>query len=333
MAWLGIDIGGANLKAADSRDFALWQKPEKLAHELRAMIADAPADIDRLATTMTGELADCFESKAVGVCTILDAFERAADGRHTRVYLTNGKFVTPEVARRNPERAAASNWYALASFASRFVGEGQRGLLIDVGSTTTDLIPLDSNGPKARGRTDTERLVHGELLYTGVHRSPVCGVTRVVPYRDQQLFVAQELFATTLDAYLILGKLSEDPTSNKTADGRSATKRNSRSRLARMICADSVEFNHRDAVVMSDAICQAQLDCIESSLKRCWNSAEVPDVVVFSGCGDFLGSMLMDRMEWKPKVVPLSDKIGRRASTCGPAYALAVIATEFSRKS
>ncbi|MEM7313585.1 MAG: hydantoinase/oxoprolinase family protein, partial [Planctomycetota bacterium] len=127
MSWLGIDIGGANIKAADgsefasSRSFALWKHPELLSRELRSIIADAPSNVTHLAATMTGELADCFESKKEGVCAILDAFEQAADGRHTRVYLTNGKLVTPEVARRSPMKAAASNWCALAAFCSRFV--------------------------------------------------------------------------------------------------------------------------------------------------------------------------------------------------------------------
>ena len=63
MNWLGIDIGGANLKFADgneyaeSHSFAMWKHPNRLGQELRRFIADAPAS-DHLVITMTGELAD-----------------------------------------------------------------------------------------------------------------------------------------------------------------------------------------------------------------------------------------------------------------------------------
>ena len=42
---IGIDVGGANLKLADgrgfhlSRPFALWRHPERLAAELKALLA------------------------------------------------------------------------------------------------------------------------------------------------------------------------------------------------------------------------------------------------------------------------------------------------------
>ena len=69
MKWLALDIGGANLKVADGRGhaesfpFELWRQPSHLAQELRTLIARSPA-CDHIAATMTGELADCFESKS-----------------------------------------------------------------------------------------------------------------------------------------------------------------------------------------------------------------------------------------------------------------------------
>ena len=72
-----------------------------------------------------------------------------------------------------PSLAAAANWLALATAAARFVADG-RGLLIDIGSTTTDLIPLDQGKVVVQGRTDTERLRTGELVYAGIRRTPIC---------------------------------------------------------------------------------------------------------------------------------------------------------------
>ena len=74
---LGLDIGGANIKAAtadgsftESRYFPMWNQSYQLSNVLRDIIKHVGAD--SLAVTMTGELADCFESKQRGVEFICD---------------------------------------------------------------------------------------------------------------------------------------------------------------------------------------------------------------------------------------------------------------------
>ena len=125
MTLLGLDIGGANLKAADgngfarTEPFALWKAPANLAGALQRLITRSPR-AERLAVTMTGELADCFTSKAEGVSHILDAIDQIAETRPVQVYLSNGDLVDPAAARHAPLLAAASNWHVLARFASRF---------------------------------------------------------------------------------------------------------------------------------------------------------------------------------------------------------------------
>src|SRR5438045_1829148 len=125
MNWLALDIGGANLKTADGQGyaqsyaFALWRDPSRLAQQIRTAISEAPPS-DHLAVTMTGELADCFDSKAVGIRFILEAVKAGSDNRHARVYLVDGRLVSPPVALSLPQLAAASNWHALARFAGRY---------------------------------------------------------------------------------------------------------------------------------------------------------------------------------------------------------------------
>ena len=89
------------------------------------------------------------------------------------------------------------------------------------------------------GCNDTDRLLAGELVYTGVGRTPICAITDWLPWRDARCPVAAEVFATAADAYVILGDLPEQPTDTSTADGRPLTKEFARERLARMICADA----------------------------------------------------------------------------------------------
>ncbi len=240
MNWLALDIGGANIKASDGDQFAahrpfhLWEEPDHLVLELRQLLAESP-QATHLAVTMTGELADCFSSKAAGVNHILATVQLAAGGRHIRVYTSAGLFVTCQVATRNPATVAAANWHALATFCCRYIEEGT-GLMLDIGSTTTDLIPITAQAVVECGVTDTERLVSGSLLYTGVERSPVCAVSRVAPYRGSQCRLAQEYFATMRDVYLLLGKLPEDATDHRTADGEPATKKAARAGRADVVC-------------------------------------------------------------------------------------------------
>src|SRR5688572_11644218 len=137
MHWLALDIGGANIKVADGQGyarahhFAMWRESPRLAQQIRGAISEAPP-CDHLAVTMTGELADCFATKEVGVEFSLQAVRAGSDNRHTRVYLVDGRLVSPQVALAGPQLAAASNWHALARFAGRYA-EGGPALLVDVG--------------------------------------------------------------------------------------------------------------------------------------------------------------------------------------------------------
>jgi (4-(4-[2-(gamma-L-glutamylamino)ethyl]phenoxymethyl)furan-2-yl)methanamine synthase len=331
--WLALDIGGANIKAADGQGyaaivpFALWQRPQHLADTLRAVITTAPP-CDHLAATMTGELADCFATKAEGVQFILRALTIAADGRHTRIYLHDGRLVATHVAQEEPHLAAAANWHALARFAAKHAPGS--ALVIDIGSTTCDMIPLADGAVRAFGHTDTERILSGELVYSGVERTPVCALTAYLPYRGELCPLAAEVFATTWDVYLILDDLAEEPNSNNTADGRPATRSHARDRLARMICADSDSFSFDDAVALAEAASRHQLARIAVALSRVLGRMPSPETIVVSGRGEFLARRLIERMRVTAQVVSLSQQLGAQLSRCAPAHALAVIAREGS---
>lgn len=337
MNWLALDIGGANLKVADglgyahSTPFAMWREQGRLAQQIRTAISEGPP-CDHLAVTMTGELADCFESKAAGVRFILQAVAAGSDNRHTRVYLTDGKLVSPQVAANAPERAAASNWHALAMFAARFA-RGADALLVDVGSTTCDVIPLVAGKPLKRGVTDTARLLAGELVYTGVERSPVCAVASEVPYRGETCPLVQELFATMRDVYLILDKLPEDLADTNTADQKPATKASARTRLGRMIAADQAEFNHRDAVVMAQSLADTQSTRLAAAIERVGESLGRPIAkIILSGHGEFLADAALEHAGIAAEQDSLSRELGPVISRCAPAHALAVLAREWTSR-
>ncbi|MDQ7029087.1 MAG: hydantoinase/oxoprolinase family protein [Ardenticatenia bacterium] len=173
----GWDIGGANIKAARlgpdglqvlQRPLAMWLQRDELPTVLAEMAAQlGPAQ--RMGITMTAELSDIFRTKREGVAFVLDTVRTALPEAQWLVFGLDGRFHPPERAYNEPLLVAAANWLATAQMVARSVSTC---LLVDVGSTTTDTIPIADGRVVARGRSDPERLVWGELLYTGALRTP-----------------------------------------------------------------------------------------------------------------------------------------------------------------
>jgi probable H4MPT-linked C1 transfer pathway protein len=323
---LGLDIGGANLKAAHgtgiahTRPFPLWKQPLGLADQLRDIRAQMPPH-DVLAVTMTGELCDCFASKREGVLAILGSVVDAADGTPVRVWTTRGEFVESARVRDDPLPAAAANWLALAYLAGRFT-EGEPSLLIDAGSTTTDFVYLEQGKPRPRYFTDRERMAGGELVYTGVRRTPVCAVLG--------MGVAAEFFATMLDVYLVLGLVPENDGDTDTADGRPATRLLARARLARMLCADVEDLAAGEIEALARRALDAQIGHVGCAIDRVLDGVRPPRRVILSGSGEVLGRQVIARhtaLAGVP-VVSLAERLGPSLSEAAGAYAVAMLAAE-----
>ncbi len=323
---LGLDIGGANLKAAHtdgtarSVPFALWKDPAGLPAALRTLITSMPP-ADRVAITMTGELCDCFESKRQGVLAILAAAEAAAAGKPLRVWRNDGRFVDLTTARNTPLPVAAANWLALATFVGRYAPQGP-ALLIDIGSTTTDIVPLMKGRPVPKARTDPERLRSSELVYLGVRRTPLCALRGDL---------AAELFATTQDLFLILQWLPEEPENRNTADGRPATRAAAHARLARMLGADLETSTEKERMEMAHILLLGVVyrltTPVEVVAKRLPGK---PETVILSGEGDFLTRVVLEQQKGFPhcRAVQLALELGAERSRAACAYALAVLAAE-----
>jgi len=324
---LGLDIGGANLKMAHTYGmartvpFELWKKPEQLPAAVRDLVAKAP-QFAQVAATMTGELCDCFASKQEGVHAILDALGLACATSPLEVWRNDGKFVDVPAARQGPYEVAAGNWLALATFAGRFAVDGP-ALLIDIGSTTTDIIPLLDGHPVPQGRTDPERLQSGELVYRGVRRTPL------VACRQQHL--AAELFATTLDAFVLLGKIPENSGDRGTADGRPATRHFAHARLARMLGGDGETCTPAATLQLAQSTVTSLLEEIGSTVKVVVGRLpEPPRTVILAGSGEFLAREIVANQNWSPQptLVSLNARLGRDLSRAACAYAVAVLAAE-----
>ncbi len=332
---IGFDIGGANLKAADRdgntvcRSFEIWKSPEQLPKALAAVVKQF-SQVDRIAVTMTAELADCFQTKRQGVETVLDAVETAAEGVPVVVWQTGSEFVSAEIAREIPLLVAAANWHALATFVGRMV-PNQFAVLIDIGTTTTDIVPLLNSVPVSRGMTDVERLQESELVYTGVRRTPLCAVARSVPFGENECPIAAEWFATMLDVYLVRGNIADDPQDFATANGRAATRAEAHHRLARSLCCDDTEFNWDDAVIVAEYLSETQRNQLTAALGKVMSRHNEPcQTVLYSGAGSFLAAEVLDSIERLSSTerICLSDLMGPKVSEAACAFAIARLASE-----
>ena len=332
MTVLGFDIGGANLKAADSRGrcasrpFAIWRSPDSLADELRTLESRIPG-ANSIAVTMTAELADCYSTKTEGVARILAAVQEVAGARPVQVWLTSGEFVTPAEAIARPLAVAASNWHALATWTARWTGN-EPGLLMDIGTTTTDLIPIDAGRPSTIGMTDVTRMMACELVYTGVRRTPLCAVTATVPFLGSTCPLAAELFATTLDVYLLLGDISEDATDLESANGQPATRAAAHDRLARQLCCDRLELNLTEATGIARHIANRQSDQIMRALDSVLSHRDRRRTVIVSGSGCFLARRIIERHPQlaETRIVDLTQQFGPDLAGAACAHAVAVLA-------
>jgi probable H4MPT-linked C1 transfer pathway protein len=282
-------------------------------------------DAGELAVTMTGELCDCFETKRDGVNAILTAVENVSRSRRIRVWSTDGVFVAPPTARANHLKVAAANWHALAMFAGRY-SPHYGAMLIDIGSTTSDLIPLNHGVPSTYGMTDDWRLTFRELVYAGVRRTPVSAV-----YHEQ---VAAEYFASTQDVYTVLRLLPEEPESCDTADGRPATFEYSLARLARMLGGDRETLTEEWIIRFATRVHSELVRRLSEAARAAYYDAQNPPPLrglVLSGVGEFLARRVAETafVEVLPNaIVSLNDELGPEVSACAPAFAVAVLAAE-----
>lgn len=322
---LGIDIGGANIKTAHDgtakvHPFEVWKNPDGLAAELSRVLQGIP--FDHLAVTMTAELCDCFASKREGVIAILKAVQNAAPSAHMSIWSTTGQFVDSDAAVKEYLAVASANWHALATFAGRFVSQGT-ALLIDVGSTTTDIIPIASGKPAPKGLKDYDRRQTSELLYLGVRRTPVCALLGSL--------VLAEVFATSLDAFLITGEIAEEPENKMTADGRPATREAAHARLARMLGADGETCSKDETQKLAAKVVAKQEELIYSSIRRVASTLPgLPTTMILSGSGEFLAARVAKKSFPTAQVVSFSEKFGREVSHAACAHAVAVLAQELA---
>ncbi len=321
---LAVDVGGANTKAAwfdgatlrtVSRPFEVWRNRDALSTVLRELAAGRA---NAVAITMTAELSDAFRTKREGVAFVLDAAEDALGDRPLSVLTTAGELVTVEQARARPWDVAAANWVATALA----VAEAHRdALLIDVGSTTADIVPITAGRVAATADNDLERLLAGELVYTGVLRTNLAAIAPRVPVRGHWCPVSSEYFAISADIHVVLGHLEPEAYDCPTPDGRPATVAFARERIARLVCSDLEQLGEGDVDAIAAFLHGKQVRQIEDAARRVQLPPDAPVVAV--GSGAFLGREVAARLERTVADAPWGATGGEVATAAALAALLA----------
>ncbi|MDR5754384.1 MULTISPECIES: hydantoinase/oxoprolinase family protein [unclassified Caballeronia] len=345
----GWDVGGAHVKVSMANragivaDVAQWACPlwQGLAHLERAIDAvferwpaagDAAA---RHAVTMTGEMVDLFASRAEGVRVLASTLAQRL-GPRTLFYAGAAGWLARSACADGWRKVASANWHASAQWVATRV---PHALFIDIGSTTTDIVPIVGGQVAARGSNDAERLVTGELVYQGVVRTPLCGIAHRIAFRGEATSVMNEWFATSADIYRLTDELWPPHDQHPSADNGPKTKPASRARMARMIGRDATDASDADWRRFADEWRREQLRAIEANLARV--CAAHPDLaaapIVGAGCGRFLAAALarQDARSYVDfamlagaarGVAGQAADLGEWASTCAPSVAVGLLA-------
>lgn len=341
---LGLDIGGANTKAAYVTTqngkvtkfetaleyFPFWKRD---THQLCSMFSDlkqrlcGSTVLDCVGVTLTAELSDAYRTKREGVNQILECVCQAFAGTQVLVLDVDAALRSVESAKAEPLKVASANWAATGWMVAQRIREC---VVVDIGSTSTSIIPIIGGRIAAAGKTDLEKLMNGELVYTGSLRTNVAATVSSIPFRGGVARVASELFAQSGDVHIILGNIKESDYTVDAADGKGKTRRDALARLARVVCADIDMLTEQEILQIATYIHEQQVCQIAEGLNQVYSQlkpnakANVP--VVVTGLGrEFLASKAAEK-SGVSKILNLDDLMPKGAALASPAAGVALMA-------
>jgi len=335
----GFDIGGANTDFAlvqfdetedisiietDFLYFPMWLKKDELGKALLKLVKDEINDIDAVGICMTAELVDAYKTKEEGVIDI--------SRKCKKIFNVPVGFISLEGVLKlddlikNPDQVAAANWIATSKIAAKIAS---KCIMIDTGSTTTDIIPINEGSECAKGRSDMERLKTGELVYSGTLRTNIAAVVDKVPLNGEFVRVSSELFAITADVQMVLRNIEEEDYTCDTPDGAGKTKLDCMRRISRVICGDLNMLSKSDIEQIAAYIYEKQVENVAVALLEV-SIRENLDLVVTTGLGmDIIGAKAAEfaGLKWKG----MDDVLKRDECVVAPAVGTAIMMGESTK--
>jgi probable H4MPT-linked C1 transfer pathway protein len=340
---LGLDIGGANTKAAYINTdngvirkfkaameyFPVWKNPEKLSTVLVRLskAVSGSVKLNCVGVTMTAELSDAYRTKREGVNRILTHVVQAFPATQIFVLDVNATLKSITEAQAAPLKVAAANWAATGWVVAQLVKDC---IVIDVGSTSTSIIPIIDGHISAAGKTDLEKLMNGELMYTGSLRTNIAAIANSIPLRNGITRVSSELFAQSGDVHLVLGNITEEEYTVETADGRGKTRAEALARLARVVCADAEMLTEQEILQFATYIYSRQVEYIAEGLRQVYNRikprAKTKIKAVVTGLGKGFLARKAAQLVGVKEIIDLNELLKSDVATVSPAVGVALMA-------
>lgn len=335
---VGWDVGGAHVKASLLQDGALvdaaqwpcplWQGLDHLHGALHAAQQRWPAlPKAEHAVTMTGEMVDLFADREDGVQRIAAALAQTFAPETLHFFAGDACWCGPDRVAAQWRHVASANWLATALHAAMQCAE-EDALLVDIGSTTTDVIALRRGRVLTTARTDADRLASGELVYHGVVRTPLCALAQRVAWRGRDVNVMNEFFATTADVYRLTGELDAAHDQAASADGAAKDMRATQQRLARMIGLDARDGTADDWLAFAHEWKRHQLNALRVELARVKQRHGLADetTLISAGCGDFVARELdAGCLRYADHVARAAPHAASWVQVCAPSAAVATL--------
>ena len=339
---LGWDIGGAHLKLCvveNNKRFLktlqlktpLWEDPKILEKIFKQIIKNFRIkNCDEHFFTMTGEVSDCFINRKDGVKKIISQINKTF-GDSARYYSQN-QFLKMDETKKFYTSIASANWHVTASYISKFIKEG---FLIDIGTTTSDIIVIKDSKIMQNGFTDSQRLQEGSLVYLGISRTSVSSLKPKIVFKNQSYNVMREMFANTADVFRVTKQLNELADLYPTCDKRPKTISASQQRLARVIGMDRADGTDKDWISLSKYIVSEIIKELVENLLKLEKKYHINSTapMIFSGCGNFLSKDLRKSINRKtilfhdlvPDFFIIDNYDLYGVDVCAPAVSLAIM--------
>ena len=341
--FIGWDIGGAHVKAAIvdqsghvmrvfQQPCPLWKGLGQLRDAVTSICQELPLDQCCHAMTMTGELVDLFDNRSDGVKQIIATVQDLLAQTELLIFAGNDDLLMAnQITHQHYSAIASSNWLASAAYVAQIIGNG---VFVDIGSTTTDILLFKDLKVRAQGYTDYQRLISGELVYTGIIRTAIMAVAQTAIDDDQEIGLMAEYFATMADVYRLTGELNEAHDQTDTADGAEKTVLASARRLSRMIGCDFETDELPRWRKFAEHIRGQQINKIEQAITRIENNTFAGRYpLVGAGVGRFLVKPIAANLgcaylDFADLTTLLDAGSGLNSADCAPAVAVAYLAKE-----
>ena len=329
MKIIGWDIGGAHIKAAKI-DFKkktskteqiyspIWKNVNNLKKSIK-LIKKKLGKTNYHAITMTAELSDIFPDRKKGVNHVVNLSSKIL-GEKNIFFYSKKSFLIKKLAIKKPFELNSMNWHATASFVSNFF---PNCILVDIGSSTTDIIQIKNKEIISKGVNDYQRLKSNELIYLGVLRTPIQAV-------EKKKNLINENFANLSDVYRVLNKIPSTVDLLPTLDHKTKNKHDSARRIARIFGKDYKKNHFLKWKKIAYQIEGEHLKILKSVIKKIEKKNFLKKVpIIGAGIGEFLVKKIYNKKKYFSFYSKLNHIKKNKVINCESAISVALILNSF----